>query len=437
MGERVTMTPDVDFIRKVQEAGGGTLKKCYQCATCSTVCELSPADKPFPRKEMLWAQWGMREKLISDPDIWLCHQCNDCSTRCPRGAKPGDVLAAIRAHIYETFTFPRFMGKALASPAALPILLLVPALIVAGLIFLNIQFNQEHLQHEFGIHEQVTLSTFFNTPEVHLTSFVPAGYTEMLFIFGNLVIFLIAAVGLLRFWKQLQHSAAPGGGPGFVPALLQTLGDVFTHKYFGECGQNRPRQLAHLFVMYGFLLAAAAAGLALLRVINTNLGLIPGDWFMYGHDPSNLPSPIKWVGMIGGLGLFVGGLMMVIRRNTNADGVGANGYADKLFLWMVFWVGTTGMLSWLLRWAGVPTVAYPLYYIHIVVVFFLLWYMPYSKFAHMLYRGLAMVWARQNMRQFGKEATAGARAMAPQPAAAPVAAMDDAEEEKEAQPATA
>ena len=34
--------PDVSFIREVRAAGGGDLKKCFQCAACSVVCDQSP-----------------------------------------------------------------------------------------------------------------------------------------------------------------------------------------------------------------------------------------------------------------------------------------------------------------------------------------------------------------------------------------------------------
>ena len=43
--------PDLGFIREIKQAGGDTLKNCFQCATCSVVCALSPDEKPYPRVE--------------------------------------------------------------------------------------------------------------------------------------------------------------------------------------------------------------------------------------------------------------------------------------------------------------------------------------------------------------------------------------------------
>ena len=73
MTGRVTIDADLNFVQGLIHHGGADLKKCYQCSTCTVACPLTPDEAPFPRKEMLWAQWGMKDKLVRDMDLWLCH----------------------------------------------------------------------------------------------------------------------------------------------------------------------------------------------------------------------------------------------------------------------------------------------------------------------------------------------------------------------------
>ena len=68
---QMTLNTDPAFTRELMEAGGEDLKKCFQCATCSVACPLSPEVASYPRKEMVWASWGLRDKLAADVDLWL------------------------------------------------------------------------------------------------------------------------------------------------------------------------------------------------------------------------------------------------------------------------------------------------------------------------------------------------------------------------------
>ncbi|MDD3731609.1 MAG: quinone-interacting membrane-bound oxidoreductase complex subunit QmoC [candidate division Zixibacteria bacterium] len=390
MAETQLINPDLQLIREIKKGGGETLKKCYQCATCSVVCNLSPNDHPFPRKEMILASWGQKEKLMKDPDIWMCFQCNDCSIHCPRGARPGDILAAIRAYIYKSFAFPAFMGKALASPKALPVLLLVPTLILLGCI---LAFAPTTPEGGF---------LFLQQNDIDFNIFLPHSAVDALFVLGNILIFIFAAVGFIRFWKGLQ---VPGQEKklSFMTALFLTIKDIISHKQFHQCQTNKHRYIGHLLLFYGFIGAMVTTGAVFVFIFIPHYLSLLGleELSPYFTLPLDLPNPVKFIGMFSGLALMAGSILLVVRRLTHRDIVGASGYTDQLFLYIMFFVGLTGMLSWLTRLTGIPMLAYVNYFIHLVVVFFLLWYMPYSKFAHMIYRTLALV----HCRMIGRTAT--------------------------------
>jgi len=145
--------------------------------------------------------------LVKDVDLWLCYQCNDCSLHCPRGARPGDVLAAARTAVYRSFAVPSFMGRALASPAALPALLIVPALLLLACVF---AFAPTTESGEF---------VFMTSELIDFDLFLPHSSVDALFVLANIVIFLLAATGFWRFWKQIQMPDIEKK-TGFIPAAF-------------------------------------------------------------------------------------------------------------------------------------------------------------------------------------------------------------------------
>jgi quinone-modifying oxidoreductase subunit QmoC len=294
------------------------------------------------------------------------------------------VLAAVRSFTYKHFAFPSFMGKALSSAKALPLLVLIPIVIMLGCILLTAPKAADG-----GF-------LFMKASEpVDFNIFLPHSSVDALFVFGNILIFILAATGFVRFWKMLK-SRGDRSQLSFGQAVGQTFGEIVSHTKFRDCGANHPRAIAHMMVLFGFIGAMVTTGLVLVFVFIPHylhlLGLDAAHEFF--HVPLGITHPVKILGALSGTAMVVGCLMLLYRRWTQKDNVGADGFADQLFLYVIFLTALTGMTSWLTRLTGIAWLAYVNYFVHIVCVYFLLWYMPYSKFAHMFYRGLAIVYAR-------------------------------------------
>ncbi len=361
------LLPSSELRHELARRGADSAGKCYQCATCSSVCELAPAAAPFPRRQMVLAQWGMVDRLAADPAVWLCHQCNDCTVRCPRDARPGDVLQAVRSLVIERLAFPRVLGTLVGrARATWPLLLGLPLLFWVALLGLT-----GHLRVP---------------ADLPATGWAYEHLVPHIFIYG--VFFPVAGWVLLasiasgrRFWTLLGTAGQRRGS--FLAALLPALGDIATHRRFGRCGAAKPRQLGHLALLWGFVGAALTSGL-----------LIVGMYLQHLPMPLALSHPYKILGNVSGALLVIGGAMLVGTRLGDRNASGTTAAFDAFFLGVVVLVIATGMTVELARLADAATFALSVYVIHLGSVMTLFLTFPYSKFAHLLYRTLAMVHAR-------------------------------------------
>jgi quinone-modifying oxidoreductase subunit QmoC len=383
MTQPLKVDPDLKFIRRIRSLGGDPLKKCFQCATCSVVCERSPEENPFPRKEMIWAQWGLKDKLLADPDVWLCYRCSDCSVQCPRGARPAEVLGAVRTAAVERYAFPRILARACASPKGLPFLLLI----AAGVVFFLVWWTGQKTGTEsWGLNAPLPVKKADGRYEGgYFGNFLEHGPVEMIFIGGNILVMCFVAFSLLRFWRDMKKAYGKPESLTFFSSLIETFKEIIPHRAFKDCTANRPNYFAHLLVFYGFFGAMATAGLAVL------------DMKLLGHHPP-IPffHPIKILGNLSFLALVGGSFIMIFRRLFSKDKVGQTSYSDWVFLLALFFTALTGGLTQLGRQLDneAPALSYLFYFVHMSVVFFLLWYAPYSKFAHLFYRTTAIAFAK-------------------------------------------
>ena len=342
---------------------------------------------------MIWAQWGLTDRLLADPDAWLCYQCNDCSTKCPRGARPGDVMAAIRRESVIHHAVPGFLGRLVSRPVFLPFLLAIPALLLG----LAIRF-QDAIGSALGIATPAGGATY---PIVYpywnkLPHWLIIGFFGL---FSALAV-LAAIAGVVRFWGGMKAADA-GRGRGapaksFGAALGAALKAVVGHNDFGMCEAERTRSLSHYFVFYGFLALSAVGLWMIILGVTAHLGSpLLGRDFVY---PFHFFNPWRILANVGGLAALVGGLMMLAERLKDRQGIGSGTYFDWSFLAAVLLVLLTGFLSEILHYARMEPHRQAMYFCHLTLVFALLIYLPYSKSAHMLYRTTAMVYAEYTGR---------------------------------------
>ncbi|MDL2316505.1 quinone-interacting membrane-bound oxidoreductase complex subunit QmoC [Desulfovibrio sp. OttesenSCG-928-A18] len=390
MAQPLRIEPDVQFIRELQAVGGDSLKKCYQCATCSVACPISPADNPYPRKEMIWAQWGLKDRLLSDADVWLCHNCGQCSDLCPRGAKPADLMSAMRNMAYQKLAPCPSIGKWMSSSKGLLILTAIPAVIFAVIwaIMAAIDFGGNFKGSIFPQGEVVPGKIFYGDYTIDPVFILVTIFVVSAFFTG--VKNLIKSIGPVGSTMML------GKKKNLLVCLLEVITlEILPHAKFSQCGDNTEekkfRKYGHMCLLFGFIALAVVTGCFFL---GHWLGRIEAFRPIYMEVPLSFANPFKILAQLGMVLLLVGLTLLTVRRKNQDPAKQTSSWYDWYLLGVIWVVALTGMFTQFFRLADWAVLTYIIYYLHLVSVFMLLAYLPWSKLGHLVYRTAAITYIR-------------------------------------------
>jgi len=403
-GERVGVLRDRSF----DLAGGGRdglladlcrdvsmLQTCLQCGACTAVCGLAGNDGLFPRRQLTLVRLGLEERAAAEQGIWHCYACEECSSWCPSGAKPGRIMAALRQLETERLAWPHLPARLLRRPR----LFWVAYAAAAGVLAATIA--------AFG--------AFTPRPgPLRYADMLPDGALIPLFTALTAFVLAAGAVGASRAWREWYGSSLRHVRPRvFGRALAGAAGETLAHRRFAECGERRSRPWAHRGVLFGFLgLLAVSAVVA----VGERVGL---------PYPLSIGNPVKVVANVSAALLVAGVSYYLLVRAVESRRGDAPAFFDLLFLTNLLLAALSGVAAEAARVAELRGAAFPVYFVHLVVVFVLLGLLPYTKFAHAGYHLLAAAGRRyeslaaaEESRADGGRGRGRARLTGP-PAAAP------------------
>jgi len=310
---------------------------------------------------MVWSGWGLKDKLMGNVDVWLCHQCGDCSSYCPRDVKPADVIASVRQMSYQHYARPGFLAKLVNSPSWLPVAIAIPVVVIILIL---------------------SLAGTFKIPDgpVDYSAFFPHGWLNSTFSAITLFFYGLAARGIGSFWKDMRIlTPAKEGVNGKLP-LFKVLGEILSHSNFSTCGSRPVRKVAHMLLFFGFGLLVMVTLYAIWASITHNY-------------PLPFLSPFKIAGNLASVMIITGLGIMAGQRLFNKDVFGKSGYSDWMLLISIAVLTLSGTLVEMARF-GNWDIAYYLYFFHLVAVWFVIMYLPFTKLGHIFYRTTALLYAR-------------------------------------------
>ncbi len=357
---------DPGIVTELAHYGGETAVKCFNCGNCTAICALSKDDAVFPRRYIRYMQLGVRDKMLESVDPWLCYYCGDCSSTCPREAEPGKLMMASRRWLismYDWTGLSRLMYKKEAWELGM---LAIVALVVLALFSLPENFGFRLLAQHPEARQAVNLAYFAPKEIVHWGDMVLAALLGVLLLSNAARMFWFAmangpSVPLAVYAKQFKELVIHG----------------LTQKRWRECTSDTTKHwLRHLLLVTGY-----GTMFALVVV------------FLYWFQVED--ASFHWTSLLGYYGTLVllgATSWIALDRLQKKDQIHKySDLADWLFVTLLFLTGLSGILLHLARLLNLPMPTYVMYVVHLMIAVPMLTVeVPFGKWAHLLYRPLAV-----------------------------------------------
>jgi nitrate reductase gamma subunit/NAD-dependent dihydropyrimidine dehydrogenase PreA subunit len=372
----MTTRVDHNLYPELQRFGATDISACYNCGVCTAICPLSVDGASFPRRMSRYAQLGLREKLLSSPELWSCYGCSECTDSCPTKADPASFMAAARRYAVASYDRTH-LAYMLATSR------LFAGVFVIALVGLLAAFM-------YSVHKPVDGSTlaFFD--------FVPSDVVHTMGVVAMAVMGVAALIGVIEMVRRVLRGPKQGAAKATVRKVAgaavyavgtESLAQTRFREDCDEAVETRPwysqRWFIHFATMWGFLGLLGATmldyGLELLGLKAT--GTPVPIWY-----------PVRLLGTLAGAALIYGTTVMIVRRLRKSDRSSLHSTtSDWTFLSMLWIAGVTGFFLELgLYLPSAPSWGYPMFLVHVGVAMALVLLVPFGKFAHVLYRPVAL-----------------------------------------------
>ena len=359
---------DPEFASEIKKYGAKDFSACFNCGNCTAVCGLTDKSVNYPRMFLRYGMLGLKEEILQSKEIWLCYACGECSETCPRQAGPGDYMAALRRYAIASYE-PTGLTKLIFKSKPVFILFTISLSVLLGFFLFTLKPDHEVSRWLF---------TIIPYAVIHNMGLIIFSITGISVVWGLITMFLKLSKNIVKTDNPKRNT---------WKSLKEVMNELATMNRYQICDKEEDSfwknksaavqpWFVHWSIMWGFI------GLLFATVLD----------FMLKDPATDIWWPSRILGTIAGLLLVYGtSLAINYRLKKVTKTYSETRLADWVFLLFLWIAGITGF------WLEVSVALNANYLfnhivllIHTIISMELVLLFAFSKFAHAVYRPLAL-----------------------------------------------